>query len=497
MLYHGDLAVRHNDWAIDLERFCERQRTYSLSDVLLWRKYGSDTPRAVLIRENASIAWGQDPPRRVVRKLAKSFLSTRPMRITMLRLCRGLERVCPDTPLCHRAYELTIGAAIYRGVQEGFRKYPAAASRIATAAAASTPLSAGDAAAQPRVSVVIPTHNRKEALLPTLRALAEVEYPADRWEIVLVDDGSTDGTEAAVREWAPESPVPFRYLQQAQAGPAAARNRGAAEATGDVLVFLDDDITVSPNFLAEHVAALAAHPGSWIAGRITHSEALRQTPFGEYRFRVWERFHQQHSPDQITETEGGSAANLSLPAADFRRLRGFDETFATPSSEDWDLGLRARASGIRVLYHPTLTTVHNDWAIDLPRFCERQHTYSVADVLLWQKYGEESPRRMVIHRNGPVRWSDGPSLIWKKGAKRLLATLTGQALLLHVCGAIERRAPGSRLSHWAYDIAVAVSIYRGVRDGMTRFPAPSPPSSPSGNRPAVGTLEDQPGGSRV
>jgi glycosyltransferase involved in cell wall biosynthesis len=339
----------------------------------------------------------------------------------------------------------------------------------------------------------MPTHNRLDALLPTLRTLANVDYPAGRWEIVLVDDGSTDGTGEAVEEWARESGAPVRYLRQPNAGPAAARNRGAGAAEGEVLVFLDDDITVQPGFLRDHVAALVAHPGSWIAGRITHPESLRETPFGEYRFQIWERFHTQHPPDRITETEGGSAANLCLPAADFRRLRGFDESFSTPSSEDWDLGLRARASGIRVLYHPRLNTIHNDWAIDLERFCERQRTYSIADVLLWRKYGEQSPRRTVIHRNGPLRWSDGPSLLWKKTAKRFLATRLGSQLLAAFCSAAERLAPGSRFNHWAYDIAVAVAIFRGVREGMARFPGPPP----GGARPVRGALDDRTEGSRV
>lgn len=491
MLYHGDLAVRHNDWAVDLERFCERQRTYSLSDVLLWRKYGNDTPRAALIRENTPIAWTKDPPRRILRKAVKAFLSTPLNRKLTLGLCRGLERLCPDTPICDRAYELIVGAAIYRGVRQGLRKYPHPVARVGVEKTA-TP--GGDpAATRPRVSVVMPTHNRKDVLLPTLSALAKSDYPEGRWELVLVDDGSTDGTEAAVREWLAESDAPVRYLRTTQAGPAAARNRGAEAATGEVLIFLDNDISVEPSFISEHVAALAAHPGAWIAGRITHAETLRSTPFGEYRFQAWERFHAQHPHDRLTETDGGSAANLSLPAADFRRLHGFDESFSTPSSEDWDLGLRARASGIRVLYHPQLNTIHNDWAVDLERFCERQRTYSVADVLLWRKYGEESPRRTVIHRNGPVRWSDGLSLIWKKGAKGALATAPGWALLTGLCSATERVAAGSRLSHWIYDVAVAVAIYRGVREGMSQFPEPTPP----GNRPEVGALDDHPGGSRA
>ncbi|MGV3722831.1 MAG: glycosyltransferase family 2 protein [Actinomycetota bacterium] len=468
MLYHPGIAVRHNDWAVNLPKFCERQWLYSVSDVLLWRKYGEDIPRAELVHQNDRIHWGQDRPKLVLKKLVKSALALPPGRAAVSALCRATELAAPDSRLNHRAYQLAAGVAIFRGVREGLRRYPEGTipdrkeGLRATDDPASRPLA-------PSVSIIIPTHNRRGPLLTTLAALCDVAYPSP-WEVIVVDDGSTDGTDLAIREQTALNGINLRYLWQENSGPAAARNRGAAAAAGDVLIFIDDDILVKPDFVADHADALLQNPGCWVSGRIAHPEELRSTPFGEYRDAVWERFHQRHPQDRLAETSGGSAANLSLWAADFERLGGFDESFHTPSCEDWDLGIRARAAGIRVLYHPLLVTQHMDWAAQsLDHFCDRQRQYSIADVLLWRKYGDSSPRLTVIQRNAWIRWGkDSPHLIWKKAAKRLLSTPDGQRFLRWICARVEAAAPRSRLSHWTYDVAVAVAIFRGVREGLAR-----------------------------
>src|SRR5262249_12219137 len=152
-----------------------------------------------------------------------------------------------------------------------------------------------------------------------------------RWEVVVVDDGSSDGTEEAVRGWVAGRDVNVRYLRQANAGPAAARNRGAAAARGEALVFIDNDILVEPSFLRLHLEALATHPGCWVIGRITHPSAVRSTPFGRYRDALHEGFYDLYTAGGCCETDGLTAANLSLPAADFRRLGGFDETITIAS----------------------------------------------------------------------------------------------------------------------------------------------------------------------
>jgi GT2 family glycosyltransferase len=323
-------------------------------------------------------------------------------------------------------------------------------------------------------SLVIPTHNRRQTLLGTLEALARVEYPRDRWEIVVVDDGSEDGTSDAVEGYAKSQSLPLSCIRQAQSGPAAARNRGAREARGWALLFLDDDIHVQPSFVRDHLEALKTNRGCWTVGRVVQRPEMRHTPFGRYREILWESFNDAHPSSAASDTAGITAQNLSLPRADFERLGGFDEEVRIASCEDLLLGVQARAVGIRVLYDPRIVGVHDDWAITLERFCERQRLYSISDVLLWHRLGAASPRLAVVCVNGPLRWRhDGVALLAKKVLKAGLAARISRRLLLAVAGIVERIVPDSRLCRRLYETNVAVAIFRGVREGLRRYPIPA------------------------
>lgn len=333
---------------------------------------------------------------------------------------------------------------------------------------------------RPDATVIIPTFNRAKTLLATLNALARVDYRAGAWEALVIDDGSTDDTEYMVPRWVSQTGAPVRYLRWDNGGPAAARNRGADAARGELLIFIDNDIVVEPDFISAHVTALAANPGCWILGRVRHPAELCATPFGRYRNDCHERFHLTHpraeSGELLAETRGLTAQNISMPASDFHRLGGFDESFTIASCEDWDLGVRARQAGIRVLYHPGIVALHNDWADSLERFCERQRLYSVSDVLLWRKYGEDCLRAHLVRENAFVHWSeDAPNLILKKLTKRLLATAPGAQMIRAACAFAEKLAPDSRLNHRAYKLAEAIAIFRGVREGIRRYGAKPAP----------------------
>jgi GT2 family glycosyltransferase len=319
-------------------------------------------------------------------------------------------------------------------------------------------------------TIVIPTYERVSVLLETLRALSKVSYPRGQWEAVVVDDGSGPETLARIGDWIKETGAPVRLLRQAHSGPAAARNLGAREAAGEVLIFLDNDCLVPPEFIERHLHVLRANPESWVVGRLVHPRALRSTPFGRYRDDCWEAFHRTHPEELVSETAGMTAANLALPAADFARLGGFDESFSIASCEDWDLAWRARATGVRVLYDPCNVALHNDWAVGLDQFCERQRLYSISDVLLWRKYGEQSPRARLVRENSPVQWTaDPPRLILKKTAKRLLATAPGRAAVRLACATAERVAPDTSWNRRAYELAVGSAIFKGVREGLVRY----------------------------
>jgi glycosyltransferase involved in cell wall biosynthesis len=99
----------------------------------------------------------------------------------------------------------------------------------------------------PTISVIIPTYNRRESLLRTLNSLKEQTFPRDRFVAMVVDDGSTDDTPTIVNQ---EYPFTLCYLRQKNQGATAARNYGATISQSEILVFIDDDITISPRTLA-------------------------------------------------------------------------------------------------------------------------------------------------------------------------------------------------------------------------------------------------------
>jgi len=105
----------------------------------------------------------------------------------------------------------------------------------------------------PLISVLIPTFNRRNVLERTLPTLFQQDFPADRFEIVVVVDGSSDGTMEFLRKFA--SPCSMHFVGQPNQGPAVARNAGLKRVSGELVLFLDDDILCPPNLLSLHASA--------------------------------------------------------------------------------------------------------------------------------------------------------------------------------------------------------------------------------------------------
>src|SRR3990172_5399581 len=116
-----------------------------------------------------------------------------------------------------------------------------------------------------RSSVIIPTYNRPGSLIRALRSLSAQELPADSYEVIVVDDGSTDQVDEGL---AKEIPLTLRILRQSREGATEARNRGAKASDADVLIFMDDDVTVSKNALPVLVDACTNHASVLATGRL-------------------------------------------------------------------------------------------------------------------------------------------------------------------------------------------------------------------------------------
>jgi glycosyltransferase involved in cell wall biosynthesis len=254
---------------------------------------------------------------------------------------------------------------------------------------------------RPRISVVIPTHDRKASLLRLLGALGGGGVPPESFEAWVVADGCSDGTVAAVL--AEEFAFPVRVLEQSPArGSAAARNLGAAKARGELLVFLDDDIEPFPGMLAEHERAhreLAAP-----AAVVGPSHPVRRPGADWLSLGLWawweERFAEMGRPGHRFRYDDVFSGNLSIPADFFAEAGGFDDEILC--GHDYDLGFKVlRASG-RVEFARGAAGWHHEF---------RDHAGS------WRRKFEEGRGDMDLVRRHPVLWAALPISTPMPGAR--------------------------------------------------------------------------------
>lgn len=192
-----------------------------------------------------------------------------------------------------------------------------------------------------RASVVLPTYNRSALLPAVLSALLDQDCDGD-YEVVVVDDGSTDRTPIVLEEIAQRSPGRIRVFRQENSGPARARNRGAQEARGAFLAFLDDDCVAERSWLRRLEAAFTESRAGAVAGAVVNREVEW---VGRYINREGVIAHVVSAEGWV---EGLITGNCGISASLFRELGGFDETIRVAGGEDTDLGLRLRARGHRI-----------------------------------------------------------------------------------------------------------------------------------------------------
>ena len=216
----------------------------------------------------------------------------------------------------------------------------------------------------PFLSVVIPTFNRADSLRVTLDGLARQTYPHDGFEAVVVSDGSTDGTDALLAEYAQAAPFVLRPVFQPNGGPARARNRGIEEARGAVVVFLDDDVEPAPDLLARHAAH---HVGGGHADKEVVIAPMLPDPalaWQEPPWIAWEHamLEKQYTAWRTGEWQGCGphhfySGNASLRREHLLAVGGFDERF--PRQEDVELAVRLeRQCGVRFVYEAQARGIH-------------------------------------------------------------------------------------------------------------------------------------------
>jgi GT2 family glycosyltransferase len=321
-----------------------------------------------------------------------------------------------------------------------------------------------------RVSFVVPTFRRPETLRETLGALASVEYPKDGYEVIVVDDGSDAETEKAVREFR-DGAVAVTYAGQANRGSATARNHGARLATGDLLIFCDDDIVVEPRHVEQHLATHEVHGDCLVNGRWEFSAAtlaaLQETPFGRFRISLDDRFKSVGGDrplgDGCVEPATVTACNLSVHRELFWDLGGFDEAFPWAGAEDQDVSFRARQAGHRLIRNDAIRVFHNDPTVTFRQFCLREERAAETVAVLAHKHPGAYARLDYVVQNNPVSRGDPPRVVLKKIAKVLLSSGPSLTIAQRAIELLERTEIAERHLERLYSAMIGLHMFRGLR----------------------------------
>jgi glycosyltransferase involved in cell wall biosynthesis len=301
------------------------------------------------------------------------------------------------------------------------------------------------------VSVIVPAYNAAGVIGDCLQSLLDQEN-ASFEEIIVVDNGSTDGTAGLVRGTAG-----VRYLFCEAPGASAARNMGAREASGAILAFLDSDCRADPGWLSGALAVLAEdEEASGLVGRCAGINA-----------NLWAQFAQRRYERFVEEIQGGDGRLMKIDSKNFFVRKdvfdaagGFDTGLG--NSEDADLGIRLHRAGYRIVYGQRARVGHLNPQVlgDAVRTRREQGFY---DYFIFKKYppGEGGAYYPALGRGYARRLFDpgrSGSIIWMKGLIGLAeAAVRVSSITLRLIGA----AGLGRFSFPLYKFLMDCAIFQG------------------------------------
>jgi glycosyltransferase involved in cell wall biosynthesis len=219
-----------------------------------------------------------------------------------------------------------------------------------------------------KVTVILCTYNRSKSLTRALESVAASQMPNSiGWEVLIVDNNSKDETREVAESFCSEDPIHFRYVFEAQQGKSFALNRGIQEASGDILAFIDDDITVEPAWLFELTNPLTDEQWAGTGGRVYLPNDFSPPPWmaiegNQSLLSILALFDLGSKAHVLSKPPIGN--NMAFRKRVFKKYGGFRTDLGpTPGSEiryeDTEFGSRVMNGGEKILYVPSAVVRHD------------------------------------------------------------------------------------------------------------------------------------------
>ena len=235
----------------------------------------------------------------------------------------------------------------------------------------------------PTVTVVIPTRNRSRSLIRTIDALHKQTIPPASFQVIVVMDGCTDDTEGLLAAYDTNLIVKRLTIAPGPRGPAFARNLGARAATGEVILFLDDDVVPEPQLIQEHLKMHEAGPGVVVLGgyppipqpKADGFRVMQQMWWNDKFLAMNQHGHRFLYTDVLT-------GNLSIHSKDFHELGGFDESLPA-AHEDYEFGFRIIKSDMSIVFAKEANAWHHEHEhMTIQQSFRRAQMEGQADILI-------------------------------------------------------------------------------------------------------------------
>jgi len=230
------------------------------------------------------------------------------------------------------------------------------------------------------VAVVIPTYNRRDSLLRTLDSIARQTFPANRFEVVVVDNNSNDRTSEAVTSFGARRQLRVKCVRETDQGVTYARNRGIRETSAPVVVFTDDDVEADPRWLEELMRGLERSGAAAAGGR---TETVWEGPLPDWWLPDYDKLFARNwgdAPTRVTEFPFFYSQNFAVRRETLAAVGGFDPRLGPKASdyvagEDADLCRRIHESGRMLYYLPQAIVRHRVGSDRLNRRFLRRRFY--------------------------------------------------------------------------------------------------------------------------